>query len=299
MRIEPTIGRIVWYWPQRTENGNLAEGVVVYTENQPFVATICHVDEGGQTINIAGFDHAGQPFASRAVELVQQGDAVPGRGRYCEWMPYQVGQAKKHAGEDMASKPMVVDQTSKPYATGFSDGYRQAEFDLDAMGLEAFKKYAETTAARDAELVHQRGYREGYSAGYVDGKLGRARRNIGLSFPVGGYDFSDAIRAAVDGARIYREGWNGRKAGLDQFVVYMSRLQLPAFNTQGTEKKVNDRTAKWIGADTPLDCQPYFAMHNGGGNWQPGWLASQADMLAQDWVIVPDVVDVAVEAPAA
>lgn len=251
MRIEPTIGRIVWYWPRRDEHSNLAEGVEVYTAEQPFVATICHISEGGNIINIAGFDHIGHPFARRGVPLYQEGDSVPTSGGYCEWMPYQVGQAKKHAGED-AKGPVAVDVSSKVY-------------------------------------------REGYEAGHEDGRAGRLKRNRSLSFEVGGYGFGDALTAAVDGARIYREGWRGRKAGLDQFVVYMSRLQLPSFNTQGTEKKVNDRTAKWIGADAPLDCQPYFAMHSGGGNWQPGWLASQADMLARDWVIVPEVT----EAPAA
>jgi hypothetical protein len=60
-------------------------------------------------------------------------------------------------------------------------------------------------------------------------------------------------------------------------------LQLPPFNTQDTSRKVNDRTAKWIGEDKPLDCQPYFAMYTADEKWQPGWLASQADMLADDW----------------
>lgn len=68
----------------------------------------------------------------------------------------------------------------------------------------------------------------------------------------------------------------------------MSRLQLPPYRTQGTERKVNDRTAKWIGEDTPLDSNPYFAMFTADRKWQPGWLASQTDMLADDWMIVDD-----------
>ena len=49
-------------------------------------------------------------------------------------------------------------------------------------------------------------------------------------------------------------------------------------------RKVNDRTAKWIGEDTPLNSLGYFAMFTANGEWQPGWLASQSDLLAEDWI---------------
>ena len=94
--------------------------------------------------------------------------------------------------------------------------------------------------------------------------------------------FGNAISAAKSGKKIAREGWNGK----DMFVVYMPPLYLPPFNTADTNRKVNDRTAKWIGEDKPLDCQPYFAMYNAQKQWIPGWLASQSDMCGEDWVIV-------------
>jgi hypothetical protein len=68
-------------------------------------------------------------------------------------------------------------------------------------------------------------------------------------------DFGDALRAMKTGSRVRREGWNGRG-----MYVWMR----PA-----------------IGDD-----EPYLAMHTAQGVTQPGWLASQADMLAEDWVIV-------------
>lgn len=95
-----------------------------------------------------------------------------------------------------------------------------------------------------------------------------------------GFDF--AFLAANNGHKIQRKGWNG--AG--QFVVVMPPLYLPPYNTQGTERKVNDRTAKWIGEDAPLDCQPYFALYNAQKKWQPGWLPSQGDLFAKDWQVV-------------
>ncbi|MGW8324111.1 MAG: DUF2829 domain-containing protein [Desulfobacterales bacterium] len=94
-------------------------------------------------------------------------------------------------------------------------------------------------------------------------------------------NFGEAIQALKDGKKVQRKGWNGK----DMFIVLMSELNLPPYNTQGTERKVNDRTAKWIGESTPLESQPYIAMFTAQKKWQPGWLASQADMLSDDWEI--------------
>lgn len=94
------------------------------------------------------------------------------------------------------------------------------------------------------------------------------------------FSFSYALLMIKAGRRVARAGWNGK----GMFIVLMPELKLPPYNTQGTERKVNDRTAKWIGEDQPLDCQPYIAMYTAQKQWQPGWLASQADLLANDWV---------------
>lgn len=94
--------------------------------------------------------------------------------------------------------------------------------------------------------------------------------------------FGEAIEAAKSGKRISREGWNGK----GMFVVYMPPLHLAAFNDADKTVRVNDRTAKWVGYDTPLDVLPYFAMFTADKKWLPGWLASQTDMLAEDWGIV-------------
>lgn len=95
-------------------------------------------------------------------------------------------------------------------------------------------------------------------------------------------NFGQAIEHMKIGLKLTREGWNGK----NMFVVLMPALKLPAHSSQEPGAKVNDRTAKHIGIDTPLDSQPYFAMFTAQGKWQPGWLASQSDMLAEDWLIV-------------
>ena len=92
-------------------------------------------------------------------------------------------------------------------------------------------------------------------------------------------DFSQALVELKAGNKLSREGWNGK----GMFIVMMSGFKLPPYNTQGTDRKVNDRTAKFIGEDQPLDSQPYIAMYTAQKTWQPGWLASQADLFAEDW----------------
>ena len=98
----------------------------------------------------------------------------------------------------------------------------------------------------------------------------------------GSMTFGEALVALKTGEKVSRSGWNGK----DMWIVYMSGMSLPPFNTQDTNRKVNDRTAKLIGEDTPLETLPYLAMWTADQKWLPGWLASQSDMLASDWGIV-------------
>jgi hypothetical protein len=102
--------------------------------------------------------------------------------------------------------------------------------------------------------------------------------------PLDSMPFGHAIEAARLGKKIARSGWNGK----GMFVAFMPALSLPPFSSQAPGAKVNDRTAKFIGENTPLDSQPYFAMWTAQGKWQPGWLASQSDMLADDWMVVSE-----------
>jgi len=88
-------------------------------------------------------------------------------------------------------------------------------------------------------------------------------------------DFGIALVNLKDGKKVARRGWNGK----GMFIYLMSALYLPA-------DKVNDRTRACIGEGVDLDSQPYIAMFTAQKKWQPGWLASQADILAEDWFIL-------------
>jgi hypothetical protein len=90
MIITPTVGRVVWYTP--------ADGAPEGYNNggQPFAALVAYV-HSDRMVNLAVFDHNGVAQSRTSVPLVQEGDPKSVGGYYCEWMPYQIGQAKKHA----------------------------------------------------------------------------------------------------------------------------------------------------------------------------------------------------------
>lgn len=124
----------------------------------------------------------------------------------------------------------------------------------------------------------------GYKVVYPDGYESWSPKDVfeEAYCPTDGMTFGLALEALKKWKKVSRAGWNGK----GMFIVIMPALYLPPYNTEDTARKVNDRTAKWIGEDAPLDSQPYIAMFTAQKKWQPGWLASQADMLADDWQIV-------------
>ena len=104
--------------------------------------------------------------------------------------------------------------------------------------------------------------------------------------------FEEALPALKEGKKLTRLKWNGNNldnlAKVRMWIVMMPELVLPSFNTQDTMRKVNDRTAKHIGEDTPLDSQPYISLFTPDKKWQPGWVCSQADLFAADWIVLED-----------
>lgn len=81
-------------------------------------------------------------------------------------------------------------------------------------------------------------------------------------------DFGQALRALKRGERVCRAGWNGKAMWL--VLIHPGNAA--------------HRSAAGI-----FDMQPCIGMKTAQGQMQPGWLASQTDMLAEDWMVVPDV----------
>ena len=86
--------------------------------------------------------------------------------------------------------------------------------------------------------------------------------------------FGTAVEALKQGARVAREGWNGK----GMFLYYVPENKYPASrNEHGT----------MIGMfkDDMVPYGAYIAMKTAQNNVVP-WLASQTDVLAEDWQIV-------------
>jgi hypothetical protein len=92
-KILPTVGRVVWFTPSRLSG----DGFFAHIDGRrPLAAIVAHVFSDG-LVNLAVFDSNGVSHSRTSVPLVQDGDDKPEHGYFCEWMPYQVGQAAKAA----------------------------------------------------------------------------------------------------------------------------------------------------------------------------------------------------------
>ena len=81
------------------------------------------------------------------------------------------------------------------------------------------------------------------------------------------FDFSAALLHIKSGKRVARVGWNGKRMWL---VL------------------IDPGNAMHTSAAGSFNMQPCIGMKTADGNMQPGWLASQADILADDWSVVEE-----------
>ena len=73
-------------------------------------------------------------------------------------------------------------------------------------------------------------------------------------------ELGQALEALKNGKRVSRAGWHGKG-----MWVYL-------------EKAPSNQTG--------LVLEPCLVLRTPTGHLQPGWLASQADMLSEDWLLV-------------
>ena len=93
--IKPTIGRIVRFVPSTQGNPNLTVHTTPEGESPRLAAIITHV-WNDRMVNLAVFDSNGLSHAVTSVDLEHGDRPVSPTGRFCEWMPYQKGQAAKY-----------------------------------------------------------------------------------------------------------------------------------------------------------------------------------------------------------
>ena len=81
-------------------------------------------------------------------------------------------------------------------------------------------------------------------------------------------DFGQAIKLLKDGKKVARQGWNGK----NQYIELATNI---SYKT--AEDKIINAEHDAIGNKA--------IAFVGTSGVQLGWLASQADMLAEDWII--------------
>lgn len=100
--IQPTVGRVVWFHPS-TSDQELGRFLQAH-EGKPFAAIVTHVWSDAM-VNLCVFDPNGVPHPRTSVQLVQPEEHPDHRpaGHFCEWMPYQKGQAAKTEASEKAA----------------------------------------------------------------------------------------------------------------------------------------------------------------------------------------------------
>lgn len=126
--------------------------------------------------------------------------------------------------------------------------------------------------------------REGYLVKYEDGyeswspkeAFDKAyRRTDGLSFGI-------AIELLKQGQRVARAGWNGK----GMFIFMRPEDTLPEAVIAGVKSLPVSAKNFFVEQARPIKFTGYLCMYAADGTIVNGWLASQTDILAEDWTLI-------------
>jgi len=93
-------------------------------------------------------------------------------------------------------------------------------------------------------------------------------------------NFGQALEALKEGKKVAREGWNGKNMWLALSVGH------PSLSADKFWNPHNKAFAESNGGQAEV--LPTITMKTADNKILMGWLASQTDMLAEDWVIIID-----------
>ena len=124
----------------------------------------------------------------------------------------------------------------------------------------------------------------GYIVRYEDGYTeAREKADCDEAEPTMGLDFGRAIRALKAGKRVARAGWNGK--GMFLWLLPAGQVPKSAIHDPALRAVIDEHTE----GDT-FNALPSIRMwtRDSTGRWGvlTGWLASQTDMLSEDWQII-------------
>lgn len=95
-------------------------------------------------------------------------------------------------------------------------------------------------------------------------------------------NFGRAIEFVKQGAAIAREGWNGKN-----MLVYLNKGSFDITNNAGVGTIGGvDAELFDVGMEGTVTRMPNLNMQAADGSTVTGWLASQTDILAEDWEVV-------------
>ena len=94
-------------------------------------------------------------------------------------------------------------------------------------------------------------------------------------------DFGEALRALKAGGKIARAGWNGK----GMFIWLKPGNRLDEYPAPDLIAGVRSGLFE-VGDDGSGTRLPCICMRAAGGETLEGWLASQTDVLAHDWMTV-------------
>lgn len=101
-------------------------------------------------------------------------------------------------------------------------------------------------------------------------------------------NFGQAIEALKEGKLAARKGWNGK----GMFIFMRPEAELSTEMIVNKVQSLPDAFKKWVAdnySDAPTESirfTPYICMKAADNTVVNGWLASQTDMLSEDWEIV-------------
>jgi hypothetical protein len=163
---------------------------------------------------------------------------------------------KKYLGVKIVSaEPMARDEAGN---AGLVRGY-------EANG------YNETEDAEGYKVV----YEDGYESWSPKETFEKAYRETG------GLTFGDAIEALKAGKKVARKGWNGR--GMFLWLKPAAEIKSEWIQDPKLKEVANENGGTILGLGTVC-----MFTHDGTGRKAilTGWLASQSDMLLEDWEII-------------
>lgn len=99
-------------------------------------------------------------------------------------------------------------------------------------------------------------------------------------------NFGKAIEAVKDGRLVARKGWNGK----GMFIFMRPECELPTDVVVNQVQSLPSAVKAWVADNyddkSSIKFTPYLCMKAADNTIVNGWLASQTDMLSEDWEVI-------------